>query len=207
LTASNGYITTQTLLEYNESGISGYKAEGNTSGRTYFTNYTVNATKSGYTTSSKQINLTSSQSIYLTLVTSEYLLTVSLSSAAFWWNDPVNISIQATRGGTPVVGGNVTILKNSIAVCSQSSATDSNGRYSCIFNAANNLGSYPIQVNVTDPLGDITNTSSLIVKITLGSTELEKIRAPQVSCYDIPRIIVNPDGSLQKTKTKVCVWR
>jgi parallel beta-helix repeat protein len=57
LTASNGYISTKTLTEYMQNRTSKY----------YQTNYTVNATKGGYTNATKQVNLTSSQSIYLTL--------------------------------------------------------------------------------------------------------------------------------------------
>ncbi|MEM7825111.1 MAG: hypothetical protein QXO27_04020, partial [Candidatus Aenigmatarchaeota archaeon] len=146
---------------------------------------------------------------YVTTIYVAPVITISLSDTIVWWDESINISIQAMRGGTPIVGGDVEIHQDSNVVCSQSSATDSNGRYSCVFNAAKKLGNHTIQVNVKEPsTGEmITNTSSLIVKIILGSSEIEKRGAPKVSCYNIPRIIVNPDGSLQKTITKVCVWK
>jgi ribosomal protein S11 len=57
LTASNGYIATKTLTEYTQNRTNKY----------YQTNYTVNATKSGYATPSKQVNLTSSRTEVFTI--------------------------------------------------------------------------------------------------------------------------------------------
>ena len=57
LTDSSGYITRKELIEYNQSA----------TGKTYYTNYTVNASKTNYFNDSKQINLTQSMLTYLTI--------------------------------------------------------------------------------------------------------------------------------------------
>ncbi|MBN2014476.1 MAG: DUF2341 domain-containing protein, partial [Candidatus Altiarchaeota archaeon] len=61
-TNATGYITRQTLTEYLQNASQVYPTNV-----TYYTNYTINATKAGYTEETKQVNLTASKSIYLTL--------------------------------------------------------------------------------------------------------------------------------------------
>jgi uncharacterized protein involved in tolerance to divalent cations len=62
-------------------------------------------------------------------------------------------------------------------------------------------------VEVTDSqTGKIfTNSTLLIVKVTYGAEETEVERAKQVSCYEIPQLVVNPDGSIKQVFVKVCV--
>ncbi|KKK91896.1 hypothetical protein LCGC14_2708350, partial [marine sediment metagenome] len=67
LTNSSGYINKQTLLEYNQSGSSGYKSSPKFGSETFYTNYTINATKLGYTEDSKEFNLTTSWEVFLTI--------------------------------------------------------------------------------------------------------------------------------------------
>ena len=57
LTASSGYIPTQVLTEYMQ----------NASGKYYQTNYTINATKTGYVGNSTTVNLTQSIKVTLTI--------------------------------------------------------------------------------------------------------------------------------------------
>jgi len=60
LTASNGQITTQTVLEYVQ----------NSTATLYYTNYTVNATKSGFADASSSANITTNIQLYLSLTDS-----------------------------------------------------------------------------------------------------------------------------------------
>ena len=61
LTASNGYLR-QTLTEYSHNASQVYPENV-----TYYTPYTINASKEGYHANSTEINLTQSLAIYLTL--------------------------------------------------------------------------------------------------------------------------------------------
>jgi hypothetical protein len=45
----------------------------------------------------------------------------------------------------------------------------------------------------------------LIVKVAYGVEETEVERAKQVSCYEVPQLVVNPDGSIKQVFVKVCV--
>jgi len=67
LTDGTGYITRQELTEYTHNASQVYPDNV-----TYFTNYTVNATKSGFTENTTEVNLTESKMIYLTLTDIEY---------------------------------------------------------------------------------------------------------------------------------------
>ncbi len=77
LTTGTGYIARQTVLEYNQSGAGYYPAANKYVNTTLYTNYTINATKSGYQKSSRRLNLTQSSEIYITI--NEIPVTFSLA--------------------------------------------------------------------------------------------------------------------------------
>jgi len=67
LTASSGYIERKILLEYNQSGSSGYKSTERFGFETFYNNYTVSAKKTLYVEETEQVNLITNKQIYLTL--------------------------------------------------------------------------------------------------------------------------------------------
>jgi len=77
LTASNGYITRKELIRYTQSG----------SSKTYYTNYTVNATKTGYSIDSEQIDLRRSMLTYLTISKAHetYGTLISTTKSKAWY--------------------------------------------------------------------------------------------------------------------------
>jgi hypothetical protein len=50
-----------------------------------------------------------------------------------------------------------------------------------------------------------TNSTILIVKLAYGVQEKELERARQVSCYEFPQLVINPDGSIKQVFVKVCI--
>ena len=84
--------------------------------------------------------------------------------------------------------------------------TNTEGLYDCQFSAPRNLGTYTVVVEVTDKdTGKlITNSTSLIVSVAYGE---EEIIAPNIGCYEVPKIIQNPDGSIEKVNVRICVWK
>jgi len=76
LTDGTGYIDRQILTEYTHNRSQIYPKNV-----TYFTNYIVNTTKSGFTENTTEVNLTESKMIYLTLTDIEY---------PQYYNDSVN---------------------------------------------------------------------------------------------------------------------
>jgi hypothetical protein len=139
-------------------------------------------------------------------------IVLSLNSTEVWWNDPVNISIQATKAGSPIVNASVNVSINTTTdnlLCSKTNATDSNGGYSCVFTAPNSVGDYNITASIYNPDDGLTYTSSttLKVKVWFGGTKTERSYAGSVGCYNVPTIMVNPDGSLKKVNVNVCAWK
>ena len=136
---------------------------------------------------------------------------ITLNETEVWWGDPINASLVATVDGNPIENGNVNITLNSSAgvVCSEDSATDAGGGYSCTFTAPNSVGNYNVTVDVYNPATGKTYTNStlLTVKITFGGSTTQKSGAQSVGCYDVPMVIVNPDGSIKKVVVNVCVWK
>jgi len=133
---------------------------------------------------------------------------ITLNVTEVWWNDPVNISIEAKRADqTPINNGPTTIKISTDTVCTGN--TNSQGRYSCEFTAPGSVGNYNISANVTDPTTNkiFFNSTILKVKISYGGTSEEVKGAEEVGCYQVPRIVQNPDGSIKKAMVKVCVWK
>lgn len=131
---------------------------------------------------------------------------INLNATKVWWNDAVNCTIQAIRKDNSYVSSaDVEIKVNDSVKCSAKAATDSFGKYTCIFNAPNSTDTFIVNASVIDPLTDklFYNTTLLEVSPTLGEEEV----APQIACYEEPQIIQNPDGTLEEVRVKVCVWK
>jgi hypothetical protein len=134
---------------------------------------------------------------------------LSLNVTEVWWNDPVEISGTGKRGdGTALSYTDVSVLVEGKNVCPLA-ATDANGFFSCWFRAPQSIGIYDILVKITDPQTGkiITNTTQLNVKIGYGGTKEEEQAARSVGCFEVPKIIQNPDGTIERVKVRVCVWR
>ncbi len=58
---------------------------------------------------------------------------------------------------------------------------------------------------MTDEL--LTNTTTLEVKIWWGEREEEMREAANVGCYEVPKLIQNPDGTIKRVMVRVCVWK
>jgi hypothetical protein len=135
-------------------------------------------------------------------------VTVNLNATSVGWGEPVNASGQCAYNDTGYVSSSTVRIKSGDDVkCTD--ATDSSGEYSCVFTAPLSLGTYAITVELTDAItGKVfTNSTTLTVTTTYGGGETEKKTAEQVTCYEEPRIVQNPDGSIEKTTVKVCVWK
>lgn len=140
------------------------------------------------------------------LVYQNVSILINLNATQVWWNDLVNCTIQAKRkDGSYVSSADVEIRIDNKILCSEEAATDSYGKYSCLFHAPNSTGIFTINASVVDPLTEkrFFNTTSLEVKPTLG----EEKRAPQIACYIIPQIVQNPDGTVEEVKVRICVWK
>jgi len=84
LTNSTGWIQQQNITEFSE----------NSSSRTYYTNYTINVSKSGYAPSSQSENITDSTTLYITLEVANNAPTIDLINPSP--NGTTDINIQPT---------------------------------------------------------------------------------------------------------------
>ena len=114
LTASNGEIETQELIEY----------INNAGAKTYYTNYTINVSKEDYENASQSVNLTTNLNLVFTLEsivlpndTNKFYVKDSSNNAVAWLGDSGNVVLKGScfSGGScdsPGSGGNF-IIKNS----------------------------------------------------------------------------------------------
>jgi hypothetical protein len=140
------------------------------------------------------------------LVYQNATVTVNLNASYYWWGEGVKVYGTAKRkDGSAVSLSDVKIYLEQNLVCN--TTTDNDGNYACEFKAPSSIGNYRLLVNVTDAATNkiFVNSTLLVVKVIYGAEETEVRRAKQVSCYEIPQLVVNPDGSIKQVFVKVCV--
>lgn len=178
-------------------------------GNTFYIDYQTSETSpiGYYTAVCKAIDTDNgtAESVSQFLVYKNVSVSIVLNNTEPWWNESVLARVHAERiDGSPVQGGDVNITVNQTLVCSNKTATDSNGNYSCIFNAPAQLGLYYVYAYVADPLTSKVFYNYTLMNVTakIGAEE----RAANIACYEEPVIIQNPDGTLRKATLKVCVY-
>jgi predicted hydrocarbon binding protein len=136
-------------------------------------------------------------------------IAVDLNATEVWWGDAVNISGIVERSGIPASNVKVTIEIEGNNICSDMPNTTDQGRYSCVFNAPYSVGRKIVRVQTIDEINNqiITNSTTLEVKVWWGEKEEEMERAKNIACYEVPKMIQNPDGTVKTVMVKICVWK
>jgi len=146
-------------------------------------------------------NLSHSFSLHCTI-------SINLNTSYYWWGEGVKVygNVRTTDGNI-VNQSEVKIYLEQKLVCN--TTTNESGDYQCEFKAPSSVGNYNLIINVTDKLTgeSFTNFTKIIVKLTYGVGEEEMKRAKQASCYEIPQLIINPEGGIKRVFLKVCVLR
>jgi hypothetical protein len=136
-------------------------------------------------------------------------VTINLNATVVWWGEGVEVWGQAYYVDTnnPINLSAVAVKINGKTMCTDT--TDINGLYGCSFEAPKNVGDYTLKVEVTDKdTGKVIyNTTAFYVRLIYGGTEREREEAENVACYQVPRLIQNPDGTIEKVMVTVCVWK
>jgi len=133
-------------------------------------------------------------------------ITINLNASYYWWDEGVKIYGNAKRkDGTAVTLSDLEVYIEQNSVCN--ATTDINGNYTCEFAAPSSIGNYKVVVKLIDSqTGKIfVNNTVLVVKAAYGAEETEIKRAKQVSCYEVPQLVINPDGSIKQVFVKVCI--
>jgi hypothetical protein len=142
------------------------------------------------------------------LVWQNATIDISLNQTSFEWGEYGNVSTQTAYLDT----GYVSSSSISISVAGSeecSGTTDAEGKYSCIFPVPQSIGTHTVTVQVTDASTAkvFTNSTQIVIIETYGEGETERSMARDVGCYEVPKLIQNPDGSIKKVMVKICVWK
>lgn len=128
------------------------------------------------------------------------------------WNESVMLSGVATRADGSAIDTSadpedVEVFLNTSRICVTD--TDSNGGYTCNFTAPLAVGLYELNITVDDPTTKITssNTTTFSVKQQFGETKATESAAESIACYEEPRVVQNPDGTLEVSIVRICVWK
>ena len=137
-------------------------------------------------------------------------ITLNLNATRVWWGDFIKVyGVAKYKDGSDIPQGtDVEISLNGDLV--NLTEIRENGYYEGTFQAPYKIGMYVVTVNFTDPFvssKEYGNYTYLYVSPYYGGTEREIERAKNVGCYEIPRFVQNPDGSIERVIVKVCVWK
>ncbi len=148
-------------------------------------------------------------------------VTMKLNNTEPNWNGGVMLSGVATRSDSSAVdtsGGSsdVTVYQNSTTVLCTTD-TNSTGGYTCNFTAPSNLGVYQLNVTVNDTTTSKSwsNTTTFNVIQQFGGetvpvapqTVAPETSAESIACYEEPKIIQNPDGTIEIAIVTICAWK
>ena len=157
LTNSSGWVSRKTLREYWQ----------NETYSQYYTNYTVNASKSGYDNESREVNLTTNKVIYFTLSESTPPIV------------NINVSLNNTQisDSTPTISFNFTDSQSATASCvlyfnstSKASNTSTlNNTQTWLTASTTSSGRYDVWVNCTDTSGNEGKSGVLNITISGGN--------------------------------------
>lgn len=133
--------------------------------------------------------------------------TVSLNiyNSTVWWNDSVTVNGTATytNGSTFGSGQTANVTLDNVQYCT--GTTNSTGFYNCTFRAPIRLGTYTLQVTVTNSSGQsVSNSSSFYVKPNFGETVIGKIDR---SVFEVPMLIEDMDGTIRQIWARVIIWK
>lgn len=135
----------------------------------------------------------------------EYMsLTLNLNTTIALWNDGVNAYGKAIKNNLPLKSSDV-VIKFDDEVCCETK-TDDDGKYNCSFTVMRN---YISNVNITatvtdkDTLQNKTASTTLKVGLSYG----HKYYGGSTGCYETPKLIQNPDNSIDIVIVKICVWK
>lgn len=128
------------------------------------------------------------------------------------WNESVMLSGVATRTDTSAIDTSaepedVEVFLNGSRICITD--TNSSGGYTCNFTAPLAVGLYELNVTVDDPTtGRMwSNTTTFNVKQQFGGTATTESTAESIACYEEPRVVQNPDGTIEVAIVRICVWK
>ncbi len=140
-------------------------------------------------------------------------LTVVLNNTEPNWNEGVKVEGNASRSdGTAVDTSqdpeNVKAYVNGSLSCTTD--TNSTGGYNCSFNAPSAVGLYELNVTIEDPTTSKIwwNTTTFTVKqVVLGEALPIQESAESVACYEEPRLVQNPDGTIEIAIVRICIFK
>ena len=128
------------------------------------------------------------------------------------WNEGVMLSGVATRSDGSAIDTSadpedVEVYRNGTNICVTD--TSSTGRYTCNFTAPGAVGLYQLNVTVDDPTTGKTwsNTTTFTVKQIFGEAKTAETTAGTIACYEEPRLVQNPDGTIEIAIVRICVLK
>ncbi len=140
-------------------------------------------------------------------------ITMLLNTSTPNWNDWVQLQGIATRADGSAIDTSadpedVEVYLNSSWICTTD--TNSTGGYTCNFTAPSAVGLYQLNVTVDDPTTGITswNTTTFNVVQIFGEPQATTVESSEsIACYEEPRIVQNPDGTIEVAVVRICVFK
>lgn len=141
-------------------------------------------------------------------------ITIILNVSDPNWNQSVGMEGVFTRSdGTAVdtssdADSDLEVYLNSSLICRVE--TNSTGGYTCNFTAPASVGLYELNVTADDPTTSLAswNSTTFAVKQIIGEPQITAEQTSEsIACYEEPRIVQNPDGTIEVAVVRICVFK
>ncbi len=203
ITMDFGEVTTaNATMVYQQSGTASLFEDGPTTSNPRTTTLSAGThSYKGNTTGNANYSSNSTGATYYIIVNpATYTISIELNATNVRWNEGVNLSGYASKG-TPFSGW-IQVRQSSTLVCN---ITTTNGYYSCVFSSPSEVGNFTYTSYILNTNGDVLvqNSTVLTVAVSYGGV----VEGKNVACYEEPRIIQNPDGSIKVATVRICAWK
>lgn len=140
-------------------------------------------------------------------------VTMILNNTSPGWKQIVNLQGVASRSDgssvdTSADPEDVRVYLNATTLLCVTD-TNSTGGYVCSFSAPSAIGLYELNVTIGDPTTgkSLSNSTTFTVKQFIGAEKKTEEAAESIACYEEPRIVQNPDGTIKVAIVRICVFK
>jgi hypothetical protein len=133
------------------------------------------------------------------------VITLDLNASKAEWGDDIKVWGRASKNNLPLQDATVYLRVNKEVYCTVQ--TNSTGDYSCIFKVKRErIDNLNVSATVVDPTSLKKKTAYKTLSI-IASFGYEDYGKKEMVCEEMPKVIQNPDGSIDVAMIKVCVWK
>ena len=132
------------------------------------------------------------------------VIDLNLNTSKASWGDGVSVWGKATKNGFPLANSTVYVKVDKEVYCTMQ--TNSTGDYSCVFAIKKErIDKLNVSATVIEPINLKRKSASKILNVVASFGYEDE--GKDMTCEELPKVMQNPDGSIDVVMFKICVWK